>query len=774
MKDSSTPGGAAVADIDLVTSSSFIETLDEAEFLELSDLPEADGPSVGIPDFMPAETLATPAGFETEDPGTLQHPRDDEVVSGGSSGVGLGHIDFKYDFTSSGSEPLDCEVVVDESSNAQLPETTMDDFVDENHTPVSDTELETGASVPASPEGKPCYEEPDCDEDEDRELFTGYGPLCRPRGRSIAYSTWKTDPWASKDDPDDAMDKPTSFFPLWRKTVPTGMGAGLYNLGNTCFINAILQCFTHTVPLVKALRSHNHSLPCERGIDGFCVLDALRDHTERSLASSGKTISPQNLFDNLSCISSFFRRYQQEDAHEFLQCLLDRLERCCLDPNLPEGSSSSDASNIVQQTFGGRLVSKLKCCSCGHFSDKYEPLIDLSLEIEEVGNLHDALESFTKVERIEDSETKLTCDGCKDKVTMEKQLMLDRTPLIATLHLKRFKTDGYSVDKIGKHVEFPLELDLMPYSNHEKDINQVNLKYQLYGVVVHNGFLPTSGHYFCYIRSSPGKWHKLDDTRVTECREEFVLSQSAYILLYARDGTPWFSSLMESQKFTEDLGTTSTSPKSVLQTVDGDDGLVGDADVVMEPQTNSLCKSVAEEIEIPEQRDEDLDEGPIFYIDEVPVVKPLGADGDQHDTSEPIDVTLNKEKSCPQLSPPSSNDQTCFKSDRNDEPLPTRSGPSTNYNARVPETKNRAAKEQQMNAVNTLTEQKATRKGGNDPQKTEAIRYINKKMPSGRRNQLLSALDPHNDKERLRSSTCKRSSSPDSCRRVVRRTQLTR
>ncbi|TYH23353.1 hypothetical protein ES288_A03G006800v1 [Gossypium darwinii] len=377
---------------------------------------------------------------------------------------------------------------------------------------------------------------------------------------------------------------------------PTGVGAGLENLGNTCFINAVLQCFTHTVPFVLGLRSLNHhEKPCQRNINSFCLLCAVHDHIELSLNSSGGVVSPSKIFDNLSYISPSFERYQQEDAHEFLQCLLNRLEECCLDLKLKDDCSSSPAICLVKKVFGGRLVSKLCCCNCGHISYSYEPLIDLSLEIKDVDTLPSALESFTKVEKIDDLVAKFRCENCEDKVSVEKQLMLDQAPSVAAFHLKRFKTKATYVKKIDKHIVFPLELDLQPYTNVNQTSNNEELKYQLYAVVKHSGYNPTSGHYVCYIRSSPDTWHNLNDSIVTSVEEGEVLSQEAYILFYVREGIPWLSTAIEVQKPCTDLGTSDPSPKSVLDNI----VCVSDLQPVNNTDTNGYeSKVVADETSI--------------------------------------------------------------------------------------------------------------------------------------------------------------------------------
>ncbi|XP_069511333.1 ubiquitin carboxyl-terminal hydrolase 36 isoform X2 [Ambystoma mexicanum] len=302
------------------------------------------------------------------------------------------------------------------------------------------------------------------------------------------------------------------------------VGAGLHNLGNTCFLNSTVQCLTYTPPLANYLLSKEHSRNCPQG--GFCMLCVMQNHMIQAFANSGNAIKPVSFIRDLKKIARHFRFGSQEDAHEFLRYTIDAMQKACLN-GYTKLDRQSQATTLVHQIFGGYLRSRVKCSQCKSVSDTYDPYLDIALEIR-AANIVRALELFVKPDALS-GENAYMCAKCKKKVAASKRFTVQRASMVLTLSLKRFA--NFSGGKITKDVGYPEFLNIRPYMS---QTNGDPVMYGLYAVLVHSGFSCHAGHYYCYIKASNGQWYQMNDSMVHSSNIKVVLNQQAYVLFYLR------------------------------------------------------------------------------------------------------------------------------------------------------------------------------------------------------------------------------------------------
>uniref|UniRef100_A0A672KPX6 Ubiquitin carboxyl-terminal hydrolase n=1 Tax=Sinocyclocheilus grahami TaxID=75366 RepID=A0A672KPX6_SINGR len=297
------------------------------------------------------------------------------------------------------------------------------------------------------------------------------------------------------------------------------VGAGLHNLGNTCFLNSTVQCLTYTPPLANYLLSKEHSRSCHQS--GFCMICVMQNHIIQAFANTGNAIKPVSFIRDLKKIARHFRFGSQEDAHEFLRYTIDAMQKASLN-GYPKLDRQTQATTLVHQIFGGYLRSRVKCSICKSVSDTYDPYLDIAVEIRQAANIVRALELFVKPDVLS-GENAYMCAKCKKKVPATKRFTVHRTSNVLTLSLKRFA--NFSGGKITKDVGYPEFLNIRPYMSQSTGDP---VMYGLYAVLVHSGYSCHAGHYYCYVKASNGQWYQMNDSMVHSSNIKVVLNQQAY------------------------------------------------------------------------------------------------------------------------------------------------------------------------------------------------------------------------------------------------------
>uniref|UniRef100_A0A3Q2YSG7 ubiquitinyl hydrolase 1 n=1 Tax=Hippocampus comes TaxID=109280 RepID=A0A3Q2YSG7_HIPCM len=159
---------------------------------------------------------------------------------------------------------------------------------------------------------------------------------------------------------------------------------GLKNHGNTCFMNAVVQCLSNTDLLAEYLGLERYKSAETRVANG-----EVTEHLA-SLVRALWTLeyTPQLSVDFKAIVSKFgsqFRGNSQHDALEFLLWLLDRVHE---DINLASHNNNNTTKacerqqhSFVQEHFQAQYKSSLTCPHCLKQSNTFDPFLCISLPI---------------------------------------------------------------------------------------------------------------------------------------------------------------------------------------------------------------------------------------------------------------------------------------------------------------------------------------------------------------------------------------------------------
>uniref|UniRef100_A0A7N9AQD4 Ubiquitin carboxyl-terminal hydrolase n=1 Tax=Mastacembelus armatus TaxID=205130 RepID=A0A7N9AQD4_9TELE len=271
--------------------------------------------------------------------------------------------------------------------------------------------------------------------------------------------------------------RPSLDYGGWNKQRPSTLAQpqpplqGFSNLGNTCYMNAILQSLFSLPSFSNDMLRQSipwKKVPINALLRRFAHLMVKKDvgcpETKKDLLRKVK-----------SAISSTAERFSgnmQNDAHEFLSQCLDQLKDDVEKMNKSwtnEPGEEVDTSRIytcpVAVNMEFEVQHTITCKGCGEVVTKREQFNDLSIDLPRkkktlpLRSIQDSLDLFFRMEEIEYS-----CEKCNGKAATVTH-KFSKLPRVLILHLKRYSFNAQLSlnSKLGQRVVIPRYLTLLSH-----------------------------------------------------------------------------------------------------------------------------------------------------------------------------------------------------------------------------------------------------------------------------------------------------------------------
>ena len=355
---------------------------------------------------------------------------------------------------------------------------------------------------------------------------------------------------------------------------------GLANIGATCYMNATLQCFSHTTKLTNYyLAPHNKNFVTSKE-KKFSreYYEVLKNLWVKKTKRNKSYYSPDRFKATLSKMEPLFEGIAANDSKDLVNFILQTLHSELNKANdqiinnynnlnqLDEESMlkyflqefQKNQNSIISDMFFGITQTRTECCNClrmrqmqgynNHvYVNNFQIMNFIIFPLEEIRkfkyqnynffymgnynevNLSDCFDYFQKVELM-DGENQMWCNYCNSNSASYYSTTIYSSPEILVLILNRGKGNIYDVK-----LNFS---EIINIGNYVKMKMNNNLIYHLYAIVTHIGPSSMSGHFIAFCKSPiNGEWYKFNDA-IVDCIGNFNNNVSnfgtPYILFYER------------------------------------------------------------------------------------------------------------------------------------------------------------------------------------------------------------------------------------------------